>query len=264
MSSEFTTEPNRSGGIVEFPLTNGRTVVLATGPLEKGKMLCMESPLLCLSKINVIAIYAAFANLSKIDKTMLQRFPYNRARITRLYSENVDYLSAHRDEARQYPQLFYNLDVGVKLVAIIERHARQRPGSGVYDIPRMINFMQHSCVPNAVISWNSGRSRWAVYAIQDIADKGAVTVSLLNQTLPLEARTAALTERGIESCDCDACNKDHADFDDGEQDRVQIQALQDFLAAPSSVSWAAKMHNYANLIEILKQRPEFSEHLCDQ
>ena len=149
-----------------------------------------------------------------------------------------------------------------KVWATFEHTARTRPDNGYREVPRMISWIDHSCRPNAALSYNSSRGKWTVYAIDNIKEDKRIKVSFIDHTLPFEERKAALLGKGIKNCQCMACKVSLGELHaSGENDREKIDELRKN-TEKASPDMQKQIEIYEEMLEKLCLRPELSEYQC--
>jgi hypothetical protein len=141
---------------------DGSISVRAGKNITKGLPLFLEAPLFSVDEVNPANIYAAYLDVRYEERrAWYNNLSYDPERKKSILGEITD----HPDEADDCPELPIMPDDAAKKIAIFERHARQRPETSQYDMPKMISWIQHSCEPNAVLAYNCVRGVWTVYSI---------------------------------------------------------------------------------------------------
>lgn len=100
-------------------------------------------------------------------------------------------------------------DAALPARVLAERLANDVPsvhGSGLFPSIAMIN---HSCLPNASVEFDSGSCRASVILLKPVACEAELTFCYVDADLALAERTAALAEYGFE-CDCPRCAAERA------------------------------------------------------
>jgi hypothetical protein len=229
----------------------------------------MESALMSLDKPDPIDVHAAYLNLDQQHRDMYDRFPRaptcGSLQLTQLTTQINNFVHNHPTKADDFPELFYSKKAKEKManaLAKFEYNARTRPDNGYREVPRMISWIDHSCKPNAALSYNSSRGMWGVYAIEDIKKERRIKISFIDHTLPHDQRKAALLSKGVQNCQCMACNPDWGHISrDGEKDRLIIDELRQRVEK-SSPDTRKQVEIYEEMLEKLCLRPEFSEYQC--
>lgn len=89
--------------------------------------------------------------------------------------------------------------------------------------------INHSCIPNAHYSWNSGIKRETVHAVKDISKDEEITISYCSAIRTLEERKCD-PEPYVFTCSCPACRTDTAFGITSQFRRLQLQDLDQEIA----------------------------------
>ena len=95
--------------------------------------------------------------------------------------------------------------------------------SGVYPTICLIN---HSCLPNAYNSWNSGSKCETIFAIRYIKSGEEITISY-DKGGPSTSRRAYLKDQFGFDCGCPLCSLPSSDLRISDARRLQIKSLDD-------------------------------------
>jgi hypothetical protein len=245
---------------------DGTFDVRTVSKITKGTMICLEGPLMSLKDYDTFKVYAAYLSLSSADRVLYDKLPTDPDRETGLRNEILIFLREHDDKANEYPELLVStecLRTAAKAMTRFEYHARHRPGTELSDVPRMVSFIQHDCVPNAAVSHNTRRGLWSAYAIKDIGVRGTILTSWIDCTLPLAQRKQALLGKGIQECPCIACGRLTSGYDQEEIDRVKLDAFRRVAATAIPGLRKEFVSTYEQMLAVLSPRPEFSELQCE-
>ena len=259
----------RRRGVYTWHYDDGANAVQTAKDIQKGTMICMESALMSLDKPDPIDVHAAYLNLDQQHRDMYDRFPkaptFGSLQLTQLTTQIDNFVHDNPKKADDFPELFYSQKARLKMATVLakfENNAQTRPDNGYREVTRMISWIDHSCKPNAALSYNSSRGMWGVYAIEDIKKERRIKISFIDHTLPYEQRKSVLLSKGVHNCECMACNRKWGHISrDGEKDRQKIDELRQ-RGKEASPDTRKQLEIYEEMLEKLCQRPEFSEYQC--
>lgn len=261
-----TVADDRRSGVYEHKYGDGTTDLKTGSKITKGTMICLEGPLMSIQDYDVIKVYVAHLSLSSADRKLYDNLPTDPEREVALENEIRAFVRKDKERETKYSELIVPaecLRTAAKAMARFEYNARHRSGTEYSDVTRMINFISHDCVPNAVLSYHSKKMKWAIYAIRDIGQGGSIFTSWIDCTLPLAQRKQALLHEGIQECPCRACDRPTSGLDNEEIDRVKLDAFR--RVAETAIPGLRKefVSTYEQMLAVLSPRPEFSELECE-
>jgi hypothetical protein len=126
-------------------------------------------------------------------------------------------------------------------------------GADVGGVFENISRVNHSCLPNAVHSWNPIFGEETVYAVRAIKKGEEITLSY-HAGGPTEVRKRSLKEGFGFDCTCVLCDASEADMKASDERLSRVQELDDLIGDSSIVRndpWKALAH-CKEMIEILE------------
>lgn len=91
------------------------------------------------------------------------------------------------------------------LVSIFETHSILTE-DGARRFTLSTAYMQHSCVPNAIVDWNAENNHITVHALRSLEPTEEITVSYINPLLPFPRRWELLNTEFDIDCLCIRCS----------------------------------------------------------
>lgn len=205
------------------PIPDAGLGVVATSFISRGDLILSESPILTVDSALVDGIGGAEA----LIESSLRSLPKD---------EQQAFLSLHNVYGPELPPF---LGVFKTNSIVLDVNATE---TGVFLECSRFN---HSCVPNAMYSWN--KTKEVVYAIKDIEPGEQITVSYLGQELSKGVRSdrqlKLFSSFGFE-CLCEACAKSPDEIEASDRRRRNIARMEEIIRAGSLV-----MPNPAKVLE---------------
>jgi hypothetical protein len=260
------TDDSTRSGVYEHRYDDGTTDLKTGSKVTKGTMICLEGPLMSIKDYDAVKVYEAYLSLSSDDRKFYDKLPTDPEREIALENEIKAFVQEDKEREKKYSGLLVSADclkTAAKAMARFRYNARHRSGTEYSDVTRMINFISHDCVPNAVLSYHSKKMKWAIYAVRDIGRGGTILTSWIDYTLPLAQRKQALLREGILECPCRACGRPTSGHDQEEIDRVKLDAFKRVAATAIPGLRKEFVSTYEQMLAVLSPKPEFSELQCE-
>lgn len=228
--------------------------------IPQGALICMERPLLSLEDARTLTVVTAYERLSVSDQKLydeLMRSSERKAELMDHYTAAFNWNNTPEAQRK-------SAAAAAEMVAQFEFNCRQRPGTSIFDVPRIIAYMHHDCNPNAAVAFNSSTGSWSTYAMTDIENGESVKISRIDPSLPVTQRKERLLGTWKETCACKSCAQ-RALENNQDDDRVKLVNL-DRLAFNLSRDGQGFLETliglYKQMLQILILKPEFSDIEC--
>ncbi|KAF9981694.1 hypothetical protein BGZ65_003664 [Modicella reniformis] len=164
--------------------------MFATRDIKRGTCIISESPLVYISKTDLVGTLQALNAMSKKNKKY--------------------FLALHNS----YPEL--PQDVGVIKTNGLPLGSNSLDGA-VY---RVISRINHSCAPNVCHSWSSKLKKENIFAIHDIPAGSEILTDYLDRLMTREVRLKTLAAKFRFTCQCKNCVSESSEEFDAAVNRI--------------------------------------------
>jgi hypothetical protein len=210
----------------------------ATRVIPRGTQIILEKPLVSVSMPEMVAGrgFKIQDMLSDLEMQFQALLPEEQAEYLALH----DFRFPSEDSQSHLLTIFRsNAYTGDKSIGLFPKMAR----------------INHSCRPNSGNWWSEKQGHRVIYAAEDIAKGGEITVSYIPLLKKTEDRQTRLHQYGF-TCDCSACHLASAESD-RRRTRIanSLESLEQKVHSPSKTS-AANEKSIAKALTLVKMVEE--------
>ena len=185
--------------------------IFATERIPLGTRLICEDALFILKQPTAKNVYNAFLQLPpevKQEYLSLTDSVFNEATTPTPEQQRALAIEKYYLSRAEIHELGGKIDSALKVFAIFANNSfeldnEEQPALGIFMQATRLN---HSCLPNAVHTWNSTLRKRTVHAVREIQAGEEITITYIRPLQAREQRVGLLQERYGFTCDCAACN----------------------------------------------------------
>jgi hypothetical protein len=128
------------------------------------------------------------------------------------------------------------------------------PGSPVGGVYPTVCLINHSCIPNAIHSWNGNTEQETIHAVRPIKAGEEITIGYKGG-VPYAVRQAELKESFGFECSCSGCSLPPSELQASDARRLRIQALDEAIGDPIRMIYKPKesLDNCHALLQALEE-----------
>ena len=196
----------------------------ATKDIKQGTRIIKERPTLRFGAFtDPKTVYSHFLNLNPQDRCSILRLSY-RVKQERYYLRRIrnNELSDVLNQSKTHP--IPSVEEAAKVLAIYDDNQVQLQYDSRPEVALQIARINHSCIPNAAVTWNSLLEIYTVHAVKDIKKGDEILYSYVYIPEPRDKRRERLRMWDID-CKCWACDFVCVDMEEQKQDAIAIDKV---------------------------------------
>lgn len=186
--------------------------------IERGTRIIKEKPTMRFGTFtDPRIVYSQFLNLNPHERNAVLGLS-RRIKQELYYLGRIRYdLSCVLNQSKSHP--VPSMEEAAKVLAIYDDNQVQLQYESRPDVALQIARINHSCVPNVAVAWNSSLEMYTVHAIKDIKKDDEILYSYVYIPEPREKRQERLRMWEI-NCKCWACDFERVDMECQKQQMI--------------------------------------------